>query len=55
MRTMYIILSWIGWGWLLIAGTFLSIALYRQGRRARRSGLVVTPVDPLGTEADVRP
>jgi hypothetical protein len=46
MRTMYIILSWIGWGWLLIAGSFVAAALHRQRRHARS-----TP----GAEADVRP
>jgi hypothetical protein len=55
MRTMYIILSCIGWGWLLIAGSFLSVVLYRQRQQGRPDGFPVTPVDPIGVEADVRP
>ena len=58
MRTMYIILSWIGWSWLAIAGTFLTVVLYRQRpvrSRPGRTGFPVVPIDPLGTEAEVRP
>ena len=52
MRTMYIILSWIGWGWLAVVGPVVGWLLYRQGRRA---GGLRPAADPTGTEADVRP
>ena len=53
MRTMYIILSWAGWGWFLIAMPTVIFALHR--RRVRPSPPRGFPVVPIGTEAERRP
>ena len=54
MRTMYIILSWIGWGWLVLVAPVVAVLLHRQRRRERperpTGGF---PVVPIGTEAEV--
>ena len=49
MRTMYIILSWIGWGWFTLAMPALWYALARQRRRES------PPAVPVGTEAERHP
>jgi hypothetical protein len=52
---MYIILSWIGWSWFAIAGTFVAVALHRQQAKADRGGWPVAPAEPIPTEAEGRP
>ncbi len=33
MRTMYIILSWIGWGWFVLIVPTVAVLVRRQGQR----------------------
>jgi hypothetical protein len=47
---MYIILSWIGWGWLLVAGVAV-LLLERHRRHAARPGDF--PVAPAIADAEV--
>lgn len=41
MRTIYIYLSWTGWLWFLIAGTYLTIQLIKRKMIAIRRGFPV--------------
>jgi hypothetical protein len=45
MRRMYIMLSIVGWAWLLIVGGFLIFKFQRLSAERRRRGFAVIEVD----------
>jgi hypothetical protein len=44
MRNIYIYLSWTGWIWFLIAGTYLVIQFSKRKSAAFRAGFPVAPI-----------
>ncbi len=50
MRTIYIYLSWTGWIWLVISGTYLFIQLRKRRMMKFRPGFPVTAI-PDKTDA----